>query len=99
MHMIRLKLEPDRRTRRRKAGRDARSEFEVAELDAGKTDTAEVIDPLEVDREQLGRGLGDVKFAARVPAGFAPSGSQVGLKFQPSHVHVYADSRLVEGAQ
>ncbi len=43
--------------------------------------------------------IGDVKFAARVPAGFAPSGSQVGLKFQPSHVHVYADSRLVEGAQ
>jgi glycerol transport system ATP-binding protein len=43
--------------------------------------------------------VGDVKFAARVPAGFAPSGSQVGLKFQPSHVHVYADSRLVEGVQ
>ena len=43
--------------------------------------------------------VGDVKFAARVPAGFAPSTSQVGLKFQPSHVHVYADSRLVEGAQ
>jgi glycerol transport system ATP-binding protein len=42
--------------------------------------------------------VGDVKFAARVPAGFAPSTSQVGLKFQPSHVHVYADSRLVEGA-
>jgi glycerol transport system ATP-binding protein len=42
--------------------------------------------------------VGDVKFAARVPAGFAPSGTQVGLKFQPSHVHVYADSRLVEGA-
>jgi len=43
--------------------------------------------------------VADVKFAARVPAGFAPSTSQVGLKFQPSHVHVYADSRLVEGAQ
>ena len=42
--------------------------------------------------------VGDVKFAARVPAGFAPSGTQVGLKFQPSHVHVYADSHLVEGA-
>ncbi|WP_407159152.1 ABC transporter ATP-binding protein [Bradyrhizobium sp. STM 3557] len=42
--------------------------------------------------------VGDVKFAARVPAGFAPSTSQVGLKFQPSHVHVYADSHLVEGA-
>jgi glycerol transport system ATP-binding protein len=42
--------------------------------------------------------VGDVKFAARVPAGFAPSGSTVGLKFEPGHVHVYADSRLVEGA-
>jgi glycerol transport system ATP-binding protein len=42
--------------------------------------------------------VGDVKFAARVPAGFAPSGARVGLKFQPSHVHVYADSHLVEGA-
>ncbi|CCE10969.1 putative ATP-binding protein of sugar ABC transporter [Bradyrhizobium sp. STM 3843] len=42
--------------------------------------------------------VGDVKFAARVPAGFAPSGSSVGLKFDPSHVHVYADSHLVEGA-
>ncbi|WP_315765433.1 MULTISPECIES: ABC transporter ATP-binding protein [unclassified Bradyrhizobium] len=41
--------------------------------------------------------VGDVKFAARVPAGFSPSGSSVGLKFDPSHVHVYADSRLVEG--
>src|SRR4051812_2771763 len=42
--------------------------------------------------------VGDVKFAARVPSGFAPSGSTVGLKFDPSYVHVYADSRLVEGA-
>ena len=32
------------------------------------------------------------------PAGFAQSGATVGLKFQPDHVHVYADSRLVEGA-
>jgi glycerol transport system ATP-binding protein len=42
--------------------------------------------------------VGDVKLSARVPAGFSPSGSAVGLKFEPSHVHVYADSRLVEGA-
>jgi glycerol transport system ATP-binding protein len=33
-----------------------------------------------------------------VPSGFAPSGTTVGLKFDPSYVHVYADSRLVEGA-
>jgi glycerol transport system ATP-binding protein len=42
--------------------------------------------------------VGDVKFSARMPAGFSPSGDVVGLKFDPSHVHVYADSRLVEGA-
>jgi glycerol transport system ATP-binding protein len=42
--------------------------------------------------------VGDAKFAARVPAGFSPSGSAIGLKFDASHVHVYADSHLVEGA-
>ncbi|MBV8916566.1 ABC transporter ATP-binding protein [Bradyrhizobium sp.] len=59
----------------------------------------------KIDRiDDLGRirfarvRVGDVKFAARVPAGFAPSEGCVGLKFEPSNVHVYADSRLVEGA-
>jgi glycerol transport system ATP-binding protein len=59
----------------------------------------------KIDRiDDLGRirfarvRVGDVKFAARVPAGFAPSDGCVGLKFDPSNVHVYADSRLVEGA-
>jgi glycerol transport system ATP-binding protein len=42
--------------------------------------------------------IGDVKFAARVPPGFAVPDAQAGLKFDPSRVHVYADSRLVEGA-
>ncbi len=42
--------------------------------------------------------VGDAKFAARVPAGFSPPGSSIGLKFNPAYVHVYADSRLVEGA-
>lgn len=42
--------------------------------------------------------VGDVKFAARLPAGFSPQGSAIGLKFDPTHIHVYADSRLVEGA-
>ena len=26
------------------------------------------------------------------------AGSDVGLDFDPAHVHVYADSRLIEGA-
>ena len=42
--------------------------------------------------------IGDVKFAARVPPGFSIPDTQAGLKFDPSRVHVYADSRLVEGA-
>jgi glycerol transport system ATP-binding protein len=42
--------------------------------------------------------VGDAKFAARVPAGFSVSGDTAGLKFDPAHVHVYANSLLVEGA-
>jgi glycerol transport system ATP-binding protein len=42
--------------------------------------------------------IGDVKFNARVPSGFSIPDAQAGLKFDPSRVHVYADSRLVEGA-
>src|SRR5262249_26216911 len=34
--------------------------------------------------------VGDAKFAARVPPGFAPPGETAGLKFDPAHVHVYA---------
>ncbi len=41
--------------------------------------------------------IGDAKFAARVPPGFSVSGNEVGLVFDPAHVHVYADSHLVEG--
>jgi glycerol transport system ATP-binding protein len=59
----------------------------------------------KIDRiDDLGRirfarvRVGDVKFAARVPGSFAPSEGCVGLKFDAANVHVYADSRLVEGA-
>jgi glycerol transport system ATP-binding protein len=41
--------------------------------------------------------VGDAKFAARVPAGFSTNSNEAGLRFDASHVHVYADSRLVEG--
>ncbi|MBN8980616.1 MAG: ABC transporter ATP-binding protein [Rhizobiales bacterium] len=58
----------------------------------------------KIDRiDDLGRvrfarvRIGDVKFAARVPAGFSASESDAGLIFDPAHVHVYADSVLVEG--
>jgi glycerol transport system ATP-binding protein len=53
----------------------------------------------DLGRVQFARvRVGDAKFAARVPPGFAASGGAAGLKFDPAHVHVYADSRLVEGA-
>jgi glycerol transport system ATP-binding protein len=42
--------------------------------------------------------IGDVKFNARVPRGFSISGQHAGLKFDASRVHIYSDSRLVEGA-
>jgi glycerol transport system ATP-binding protein len=41
--------------------------------------------------------VGDVKFAARVPEGVSVSDDTAGLVFDPSRVHVYADSLLVEG--
>jgi glycerol transport system ATP-binding protein len=42
--------------------------------------------------------IGDAKFSARVPPGFSVPGNEAGLIFDASHVHIYADSRLVEGA-
>src|SRR6201986_4678199 len=41
--------------------------------------------------------IGDAKFAARVPPGFSVPDNVAGLVFDPAHVHVYADSILVEG--
>ena len=59
----------------------------------------------KIDRiDDLGRirfartRLGDAKLAARAPSGFTSADGTAGLKFDPSHVHVYADSLLVEGA-
>ncbi len=42
--------------------------------------------------------IGDVKFAAGVRESFSSSYGQCGLIFDAARVHVYADSRLVEGA-
>ncbi|MGL5167111.1 MAG: ABC transporter ATP-binding protein [Afipia sp.] len=41
--------------------------------------------------------IGDAKFAARVPNGFSVPDKTAGLVFDSAHVHVYADSLLVEG--
>jgi glycerol transport system ATP-binding protein len=41
--------------------------------------------------------VGDTRFSAKVPAGFSVASNSAGLVFDPSRVHVYADSLLVEG--
>jgi glycerol transport system ATP-binding protein len=41
--------------------------------------------------------VGDTRFSAKVPSGFSVAGNDAGLVFDPSRVHVYADSILVEG--
>jgi glycerol transport system ATP-binding protein len=42
--------------------------------------------------------VGNAKFAARVPPGFSVPDRAAGLVFDPAHVHVYANSLLVEGS-
>src|SRR5579863_7432714 len=41
--------------------------------------------------------VGDTRFSAKVPQGFSVPGNRAGLVFDPSRVHIYADSLLVEG--
>jgi len=41
--------------------------------------------------------VGDTRFSAKVPPGFSVPGNRAGLVFDPSRVHIYADSLLVEG--
>jgi glycerol transport system ATP-binding protein len=41
--------------------------------------------------------VGDTRFSAKVPPGFSVPGNSAGLVFDPSRVHIYADSLLVEG--
>ncbi|AHY49071.1 MULTISPECIES: ABC transporter ATP-binding protein [Bradyrhizobium] len=59
----------------------------------------------KIDRiDDLGRirfarvRIGEAKIAARAPAGFTSADGTAGLRFDPAHVHVYANSLLVEGA-
>src|SRR6202171_1911862 len=53
----------------------------------------------DLGRVRFARGrIGGAKFATRVPPGFSIPDKVAGLVFDPSHVHIYADSRLVEGS-
>jgi glycerol transport system ATP-binding protein len=38
-----------------------------------------------------------LRLAAAVPLGPTPDGEEVGLTFDPAQIHVYADSRRIEG--
>jgi glycerol transport system ATP-binding protein len=58
----------------------------------------------EIERiDDLGRSrfarlrVGNLKLAARMPKGLSIAGSAAGLVFDPAQIHVYADSRRVEG--
>ncbi|HEY6716405.1 MAG TPA: ABC transporter ATP-binding protein [Reyranella sp.] len=58
----------------------------------------------EIERiDDLGRArfarlrVGNLKLAARMPKGLSIAGSAAGLVFDPAQIHVYADSRRVEG--
>jgi glycerol transport system ATP-binding protein len=41
--------------------------------------------------------VGETRFSAKVPPGFSVPGNSAGLVLDPSRVHIYADSLLVEG--
>jgi glycerol transport system ATP-binding protein len=76
-----------------------RPEFVTVEPPAPDLLTAKLERIDDLGRVRFARvRIGDVKFAARVPPGFSIPDSQAGLRFDSSRVHVYADSRLVEGA-
>jgi glycerol transport system ATP-binding protein len=76
-----------------------RPEFVTVEPPAPELLTANIERIDDLGRVQFARvRIGDVKFNARVPPGFSIPDRQAGLRFDPSRVHVYADSRLVEGA-
>jgi len=58
----------------------------------------------EIERiDDLGRSrfaclrVGDLRMAARMPKGLSIAGGAAGLVFDPAQIHVYADSRRVEG--
>jgi glycerol transport system ATP-binding protein len=76
-----------------------RPEFVDAVTPAPSLLTAKIERIDDLGRIRFARArLGDAKLAARAPAGFTSSDGTAGLKFDPAHVHVYADSLLVEGA-
>ena len=75
----------------------------LALIDLRTIRTFENFRPLVIRIDDLGRvrfarvRIGNARLSAKVPPGFSAPGNAAGLVFDPSHVHVYADSLLVEG--
>jgi glycerol transport system ATP-binding protein len=97
-HTIALNRSYDRLPREAKIEIGVRPEFVDVAAPAAGLLTADIERIDDLGRVRFARvRIGDAKFAARVPPGFSVPGNAAGLVFDPSHVHVYADSLLVEG--
>jgi glycerol transport system ATP-binding protein len=98
-HVIALKRTYARLPRGAKIEIGVRPEFVDIAPPAPELLSAEIERIDDLGRVRFARvRVGDAKLAARVPPGFSPSDNSAGLKFDSTHVHVYADSLLVEGA-
>jgi glycerol transport system ATP-binding protein len=97
-HIIALKRSYDALPRGAKIEVGVRPEFVDVALPAPDLLSANIERIDDLGRVRFARvRVGNAKFSARVPPGFSVQGESAGLKFDPSHVHVYADSLLVEG--
>ena len=56
VHPRGIEHQPDIVAREQKILRHARGEFDAADADAGETDTAEIVDALDLRRQKLRRG-------------------------------------------
>jgi glycerol transport system ATP-binding protein len=97
-HIIALERSYDALPRGAKIEVGVRPEFVDIALPAPDLLSANIERIDDLGRVRFARvRVGDTKLSARVPPGFSVQGENAGLKFDPSHVHVYADSLLVEG--
>ncbi len=98
-HLISLKRSYDKLPAGAKIEIGVRPEFVDIASPAPGLLTAQIERIDDLGRMRFARlRIGDVKFAARVRESFTGADGQCGLIFDAAHVHVYADSHLVEGA-
>jgi glycerol transport system ATP-binding protein len=98
-HTIALNRSYDRLPAGAKVEVGVRPEFVEIASPAPNLLTADIERIDDLGRVRFARvRVGDVRLAAKVPNGFSVASDRAGLVFDPSRVHVYADSLLVEGA-